>query len=126
MRPAEQLEDPRPCVVRLSRGERPSPALAAFLLPVDPATFHEYRLPADSEVELHHHDFDEYWLFTSGTPRVTPQLPGGRREDYDLDPGDLVACVRGVSHTLAADHELRYHQFRSVPVPGERPGHLTD
>jgi mannose-6-phosphate isomerase-like protein (cupin superfamily) len=121
---AQAIQDPGICVVRLGRGERVSAALRALLNPVDPGTFHEYRLPADTDVELHYHDYDEYWVFTSGCPRVTLRSPSGATRVFDLEPGDMVACVRGVEHTLWADHELVYLQYSSVLTGGERPGHL--
>ena len=42
-----------------------------------------------------------------------------------LEPGDMIACVRGIEHTLQSDHELVYFQFSSVLRGDERPGHLT-
>ena len=121
---ASQIDDPRVCVVRVREGGRIKGTLAEMLNLVDPATFHEYRLPANSDVELHYHDFDEYWWFTSGTPEVTLRSPSGRTEKVLLEPGDMVACVRGVAHTLLADHELVYFQFSSVREGDEREGHL--
>jgi mannose-6-phosphate isomerase-like protein (cupin superfamily) len=122
---AEAISDPGLCVVRLGKGERVPAELRALLNPVDPGSFHEYRLPANSEVELHFHDFDEYWLFTAGFPQVTLRSPCGAIRQFDLEPGDMVACVRGVEHTLWADHELVYFQYTSVLAGDERPGHLT-
>ncbi len=121
---AESIADPSICIVRAGRGERVSAELAALLKPVDAATFHIFRLPADTEVELHYHDFDEYWWFVEGRPWVTLRAPGGERREFDLGPGDLVACVRGFEHTLWADHELVYHQYCSVRSGDERAGHL--
>jgi mannose-6-phosphate isomerase-like protein (cupin superfamily) len=122
---AEAISDPGLCIVRLGKGERVSAALRALLNPVDPGSFHEYRLPAHTEVELHFHDFDEYWLFAAGSPRVTLRSPCGASRQFDLEPGDMVACVRGIEHTLWADHELVYIQYSSVLLGTERPGHLT-
>lgn len=122
---AEALSDPGLCIVRLGKGERVSAALRALLNPVDPGSFHEYRLPANAEVELHFHDFDEYWLFTAGFPRVTLRSPSGSTRQFNLEPGDMVACVRGIEHTLWADHELVYVQYTSVLAGDERAGHLT-
>jgi len=119
------IDDPSVCVVRIRHGERASGKLGELLNPVDPKTLHEYRLPARTDVELHFHDVDEYWLFTSGRPKVTLESPSGVRKEFLLEPGDMVACVRGVAHTLWADHELVYFQFCSVPEGGERSGHLT-
>jgi len=119
------VDDPAMCIVRVREGKRVSGRLGELVRPIAPETLHEYRLPANSDVELHYHDMDEYWLFTSGRPHVTLETPSGVRKEFDLGPGDMVACVRGVAHTLRADHELVYFQFCSVPEGGERQGHLT-
>lgn len=119
------ITHPDLCVIRLRAGERMSEELAAMLDPVNIASMHEYVLPARADVELHYHDIDEYWLFTDGHPKVTLRLPDGTQKVYDLEPGDLVATLRGVEHTLYADHPLTYFQFSSKPAPGARTGHLT-
>ena len=121
---AERIDDPSLCVVHIGEGERITGLLAELLNPVNSASFHEYRLPVNSDVELHYHDYDEYWLFTAGNPKVTLRLPTGIAKTVQLEPGDMVACVRGVEHTLWADHELVYFQFSSVLEGGERRGHL--
>jgi len=120
------IDDPSVCVVRLRQGQRADGPLAELLNPVDSATLHEYRLPANSDVALHFHDMDEYWLFTEGRPHITLESPSGVRKEFDLGPGDMIACVRGVAHTLLADHELVYFQFCSVLEGDERQGHLTE
>ena len=122
---AETIVDPGLCIVRLARAERVSAELRALLNPIDPGSLHEYLLAANTVVELHYHDFDEYWLFTAGRPVVTLRAPSGIIRQFHLEPGDMVACLRGIEHTLWADHELVYFQFSSVLVGGERPGHLT-
>lgn len=122
---ADEIEDPSICVVRLGRGERLSGALVRLLNPVDPSTFHVYRLPGNTEVALHYHDVDEYWSFISGRPEVTLRSPKGVVRSFLLEPGDMVACLRGIEHTLRADHELVYYQYSSVPSGGERRGHLS-
>ena len=121
---AKRIEDPALCVVHIGKGERITGVLGELLNPVNSQSFHEYRLPANSDVELHYHDYDEYWLFTAGNPKVTLRLPTGITRMVQLEPGDMVACVRGVEHTLWADHELVYFQFSSVLEGGERRGHL--
>ena len=113
------------CIIRASEGLRMNKDLAEALGEVDISTIHVYRLPANSEVELHYHDFDEYWMFISGRPRVTLRSPEGETKEYHLQPGDIVACAKGNEHTLWADHELVYFQMSSKPAPGARPGHLT-
>ena len=122
---AEHIDDPLLCVVKTRRGERITGLLGELLNPVDAKSLHEYRLPPNAEVELHYHDYDEYWLFTSGQPKVTLRTPAGVTKTIQLEPGDMVACVRGMEHTLWADHELVYFQFSSVLEGGERRGHLT-
>ncbi|MBM3277109.1 MAG: hypothetical protein FJY95_03385 [Candidatus Handelsmanbacteria bacterium] len=121
---SELPADPSCCIVRLGRGERIGESLAGLLKPMDARTMHQYRLPADAQVELHYHDCDEYWLFAEGRPLITLRSPAGVKKEYPLEPGDMVACVRGVEHTLWADHELVYFQWISVLEGHERPGHL--
>ncbi len=118
------IDDPDLCIVHTHAGEHIGDTLAALLDPIDPATLHEYILPAGTPVELHRHDFDEYWWFTSGEPVVTLWTEATGTREYHLRAGDMVACVRGVAHTLHADHPLIYHQFSSVRRPGAREGHL--
>lgn len=121
---AASIHDPETCVVRMGAGERMPEILCELLNPVDPATLHVYRLPANTDVELHYHDYDEYWAFIEGHPRITLRTPGGVMREFDLGPGDMVACLRGMEHTLQADHELVYYQYSSFLSGEERPGHL--
>ena len=65
-KPTTYKDIPAGAQVVTRKGERIQGRLAELLNPVDPKTFHEYRLPAKTDVELHFHDFDEYWWFTSG------------------------------------------------------------
>ena len=118
------IDNPDMCIIHTRVGERIGDTLAALLDPVDPATLHEYVLAAQTPVELHRHDFDEYWWFTQGEPVVTLWTESGGARQYHLHPGDLVACLRGVAHTLHADHTLVYYQFSSARRPGAREGHL--
>jgi mannose-6-phosphate isomerase-like protein (cupin superfamily) len=118
------MVQPDLCIVRTRAGERIGPQLAAALDPIDPASLHEYVLPAGTPVELHYHDFDEYWWFTEGEPVVTLWTEDSGAREYQLGPGDLVACLRGVAHTLRAEHRLTYRQFSSVRRPGAREGHV--
>ncbi len=122
---ADQIDDPSICIVRMSNGARIPAELARLLEPVAPQTLHVYRLEANRDVKLHYHDYDEYWGFVSGRPRVTLRSPSGVTCEFDLEPGDLAAAVRGIEHTLWADHELVYFQYSSALEGDERSGHLT-
>ena len=61
----------------------------------------------------------------SGSREGHLRSPSGVVKEFILEPGDMIACVRGVEHTLWADHELVYYQFSSVRTGGERKGHLS-
>ena len=119
------ISTPDICVVPLRDGKKVPDTLADLLDPVDMTSIHEYILAAHTPVELHYHDFDEYWLFTEGHPCVTLRLADGTKGTYHLKPGDLVATLRGVEHTLTADHTLTYFQFSSQKRPDARGGHLV-
>jgi len=118
------VANPDLCVIHTHKGERISKKLAAALDPIDPTAFHQYVLAANSAVELHGHDYDEYWWFTSGKPVVTLWTSITGTREYQLEEGDLVVLVRGMAHTLRADHKLVYQQFSSIKRPGTRDGHL--
>jgi quercetin dioxygenase-like cupin family protein len=120
------IADPSICIVHAREGQRVPPELAELLDPVEPATFHEYVLPAGTEVKLHRHDFDENWWFTCGSPVVTLWTETSGPMEFQLKPGDLVACLRGVAHTLRASEPLDYFQYCSYQRPGAREGHLTE
>jgi mannose-6-phosphate isomerase-like protein (cupin superfamily) len=117
--------DPTICIVHLGREQTIGEELAQLLNPVDPTSFHIYRLPANTDIPIHYQDMDEYWFFISGHPKVTLRSANGVLRQFTLEPGDLVATVRGVEHTLWADHELVYYQYTSILNGTERPGHLT-
>jgi mannose-6-phosphate isomerase-like protein (cupin superfamily) len=119
------IDDVDLCVVHTHNKQMIDRRLAALLEPVDPATFHQYVLPPRTPVELHYHEIDEYWWFTSGTPVVTLWTPASGLREYQLEPGDMVACLRGVAHTLWADHTVTYYQFSSVLPAGKRRDHMT-
>jgi mannose-6-phosphate isomerase-like protein (cupin superfamily) len=122
---AERIDNPGICVARLGQGELISEVLCGLLNPVDPTSFHVFKLAAGTDVELHYHDYDEYWSFIAGHPQVTLRTPAGVTGQFDLGPGDMVACLRGIEHTLWADHELVYYQYSSIRTGGERTGHLV-
>ena len=118
------IEDPDRCVVRIRDGERIRGVLAEALDPVDPQSLHEYVLPANADVELHYHDFDEYWLFTEGTTTVTLRMPDGTRKEYEIGPYDLIATPEGVEHGHIPNETVRGLQFVSKIRPGARRGHI--
>ena len=107
------ITDPGICIIHTAKGEHIPESLAKVLLPVHAASFHRVCLQAHHPVELHYHNIDEYWWFVAGNPTVTLRTAGGVKKEYRLGPGDLVATVRGVEHTLDADHELVYYEFNS-------------
>src|ERR1041385_7669036 len=113
------------CIVHSHQKQVIEKRLAALLDPIDPATLHQYTLPPRSPVELHYPEVAEDWWFTSGSPIVTLWSRASGLREYQLAPGDLVACLRGVAHTLWADHVVTYYQFSSVRPPGKRGDHLT-
>ena len=74
---ARRIDDPLFSAVHIGKGERIIELLAESLNLVNSESFHKYRSPANLDVELHYHDYDEYWLFTVGNPNVTLCIPTG-------------------------------------------------
>jgi len=118
------LKTPDLCVIRLKKGERMSSELAEILDEVNIASIHAFEVPPERPTELHYHDFDEYWLFTEGTTKVTLRLPDGTMEEYAIGPGDLIATPKGVEHGHIPNEAVKGFEFSSKIRPGARGGHL--
>ena len=118
------LKTPDLCVIRLKKGARMSAELAEILDEVNIASIHAFEVPLERPTELHYHDFDEYWLFTGGTTKVTLRLPDGTTEEYEIGPGDLIATPKGVEHGHIPNETVKGFEFTSKISPGARGGHL--
>ena len=112
------------CVVRLGRREKISAELAKVLDPADITGIAWFRIPADRSTEMHYHDYDEYWLFTSGETVVTLRLEDGTSKQYDVSAGTLIVTPRGVEHSHTPRTEVEGYQWCGVLRPGARRGHL--
>lgn len=115
---------PRMFVVNHGAGETLAPEVAAMLDPADPSTMHYWSLGRETYPELHHHEHDEYWLWTRGATRLTLRLPDGRTDSLVIGPGWVVYCVRGVEHTHAPLEEWACYEYVSVLREGAKTGHL--
>ena len=112
------------CVVRLNRHERISNELSAVLDPPDIAGIQWFRILPDRPTEMHYHDFDEYWLFTSGETVVTLRAEDGTVRKFEVSGGTLIVTPRGVEHGHTPRTEMEGYQWCSVLRPGARKGHL--
>lgn len=71
-------------------------------------------------LELHYHDFDEYWFIVSG--HTEGQTDG---QVHRLGPGDLVATASGYEHGMPDVAELVTGVcFEPALTPDQRKGHL--
>ncbi|HMS36448.1 MAG TPA: hypothetical protein PKA93_04730 [Arachnia sp.] len=71
-------------------------------------------------LEVHYHDFDEYWFIVSGhSPGETDGV------DYEFGPGSLIATARGYEHGMPEVGELVMGVcFEPALGPDQRKGHL--
>lgn len=112
-------------VVNHRSGRKLAPEVARILDPVDPASYHLCSLPAENATDLHFHDHDEYWAWVEGRTVVSIRLPDGRMGRYEVGPGWLVYCVRGVEHGHAPLDDWACFEWHSLPRKGARQGHLV-
>ena len=105
-------------------GEKLSPELARLLDPVEPSSCHYWDLSKEKATALHYHDCDEYWAWAKGQTLLTVRLPDGQRDEFEIGPGWIVYCVRGVEHGHEPVEDWACFEWRSVPRNGARPGHL--
>jgi mannose-6-phosphate isomerase-like protein (cupin superfamily) len=74
----------------------------------------------DTPLEVHYHDFDEYWFIVHG--HTQGQTDG---TTYQLKAGDLVATARGYEHGMPTPGEaITGVAFEPALGPDQRKGHL--
>jgi quercetin dioxygenase-like cupin family protein len=79
-----------------------------------------FQFRPERPLELHYHDFAEYWFVFRG--HFTAQLDG---EEAEFTPGLLLATAPGHEHGIAAPTEVVEGVGFSTTVVGrKRPGHL--
>jgi mannose-6-phosphate isomerase-like protein (cupin superfamily) len=115
---------PRMFAVNHAVQEKLLPQIAAWLDPTDSGTFHYWDLTKTQMPELHFHDFDEYWIWSKGRTMLTLRLPDGRSDTFEIGPGWIVYCVRGVEHAHKPLEDWACYECISTVRPGTRPGHL--
>jgi mannose-6-phosphate isomerase-like protein (cupin superfamily) len=118
--------DPRMFAVNHAGGEKLADTVARMLDPVDTATFHAWNLAKTKFPELHYHGYDEYWLWTKGRSMLQVRLPDGRSNAFEIGPGWIVYCVRGVEHSHAPIEDWSCFECISMVREGVQKGkHLT-
>ena len=105
-------------------GEKLSPEIQGMLDPVQADSYHCWMLPEDKRTELHYHDRDEYWAWVKGRTMLTIRLPNGRSEEFEIGPGWIVYCVRGVEHGHMPLEDWGCFEWVGTARCGARPGHL--
>lgn len=79
----------------------------------------------DTPVEMHFHDHDETWIITQGRCRAYSIDQDGKREEFDLEAGDIWMVEAGVEHGCDPGEE----GCSIFPFPGtlpdgcHKPGH---
>jgi mannose-6-phosphate isomerase-like protein (cupin superfamily) len=116
--------DPRMFVVNHAAGERLAPEIQRRLDPVDAGSYGCWVLSKEKATELHYHDCDEYWAWVGGRSVVTIRLPDGQRGEFEVGPGWIVYCARGVEHGHRPLDDWVCYEWRSVRRAGARGGHL--
>ena len=74
----------------------------------------------ETPLELHYHDFDEYWFIVNG--HTEGETDG---KTWQLKPGDLIATARGYEHGMPnVGEHLTGVAFEPALGPNQRKGHL--
>ncbi len=116
---------PRMFAVNHARGEKLAPAVREWLDPIQMDSFHCWILAREKATALHYHDNDEYWAWTKGRTLLTLRLPDGRWEQFEIGPGWIVYCARGVEHGHTPLEDWSCFEWVGIARPGARPGHLV-
>jgi len=115
---------PRLFAVNHAAGESLDPRVALLLDPVAPSTLHYWSLARAQATELHFHEHDEHWLWSAGRSLLELRLPDGRSERFEIGPGWVVYCVRGVEHGHVPLEDWACFECTGTLREGAREGHL--
>lgn len=115
--------EPRMFAVNHAAGEKLNDGVSKWLDPADTNLLHCWNLKKEDSTSLHYHDFDEYWLWNKGRSALTIRLPDGRSDTFDIGPGWVVYCVRGVEHGHIPYEDWGCYEFNSIPRESCRGGH---
>jgi mannose-6-phosphate isomerase-like protein (cupin superfamily) len=116
---------PRMFAVNHKAGEKLSPEVQKWLDPVNPASYHYWSLAKEKATDLHYHDYDEYWTWVKGRTLLQIRLPDGRSDKFEIGPGWIVYCVRGVEHGHTPLEDWECFEWTGITHEGGRKGHLV-
>ena len=116
--------EPRMFAVNHAAGETLAPRIQKMLDPVRTDTFHCWVAAKSMATSLHYHDHDEYWAWAKGKTRLEIRLPDGRSDRFEIGPGWLVYCVRGVEHGHTPLEDWSCFEWVGTAREGIRSGHL--
>lgn len=115
---------PRMFVVNHAAGEKVDKRVQVWKDPIDVASFHCWMLEKEKATKLHYHDYDEYWAWVKGRTLVTIRLPDGRKDTFEIGPGWIVHCVRGIEHGHEPLEDWGCFEWTSMPHESAQKGHL--
>ena len=116
--------EPRMFMVNYAAGEKLAPEIQRMLDPMAVESMGCFFLPKDASTELHYHDYDEHWAWVKGRTVVTIRLPDGRGDQFEIGPGWIVYCVRGVEHAHRPLEDWGCFQWAGMRRADAREGHL--
>ena len=116
--------EPRSFLVNHAGGEALPEVVQRMLDPVDTGSVHCWMLSKDQATKLHYHDFDECWAWVKGRTLLTVRLRDGRADEFEIGPGWVLYCVRGVEHGHQPLEDWGCFEWTSTRRPGAREGHL--
>ena len=116
---------PRMFVVNHAAGEKLSAAVREWLDPIQTDSYHAWLLAREQATALHYHDNDEYWAWVKGRTLLTIRLPNGQQDQFEIGPGWIVYCVRGIEHGHTPLEDWGCFEWVGTARPGARQGHLV-
>ena len=83
-----------------------------------------YRFTPEEPVEKHFHDHDETWVIMSGRCRAFMIDRDGKKDEFDLEEGDIWMIEAGVEHGCEPIGEVLIFPFPgTLPEGSHEPGH---
>ena len=116
--------EPRMFAINHGAGEKLDQRILDWLDPINKESVHCWYVGKENSTALHYHFFDEYWLWNKGSTELTIRLPDGRADTFEIGPGWIVYCVRGVEHCHKPLEDWGCFEFVSIADKEARNGHL--
>jgi hypothetical protein len=116
--------EPRIFVVNHGGGESLASEVQQMLAPIQTDSMHSWMVGKERSTDLYYHVVNEYWAWIKGWTLVTIRLPDGKSDQFEIGPGWIVYCARGVERGHQPLEDWGCFEWVGICRPEAHAGHL--